>query len=59
MENSLRKIRDLNAKKGEYMCIFRVRIVENVEMGVHIKVKYLTVDRSPQDPSSMMGRTYV
>jgi hypothetical protein len=41
------------------MCIFRVWILENVEMGVHIKVKYLTVDRSLQEPSRMSGRTDV
>jgi len=35
------------------MCVFRVRILENVEMGVHINVNYLTVDRSPQDPGNM------
>ena len=39
------------------MCIFRVRILENVEMGLHINVKYLTVDRSPQDLGGMSGRT--
>ena len=41
------------------MCIFRVRILENVEMGVYINVKYLTVDRSRQDPGRMSGRTDV
>jgi hypothetical protein len=41
------------------MCIFRVRILENMEMGVHIKVINMTVDCSPQDPSSMLGKTYV
>ena len=25
------------------MCIFRVRILENVEMGLHINVKYLWI----------------
>jgi hypothetical protein len=41
------------------MCIFRMRILEHVEMGVHINVKYLTVDRSAQEPGSMSGRTDV
>ena len=41
------------------MCIFRVRILENVEIGVHINVKYLTVDRSAQEPGGISGRTDV
>jgi hypothetical protein len=35
------------------MWVFRVRILEKVEMGVRMNVNYLTVDRSPQDPGSM------
>jgi hypothetical protein len=41
------------------MCIFRARILENVAIGVHINVKYLTVDCSPQDPSRKLGKTCV
>jgi hypothetical protein len=55
----VRKIRDLNVKKGEYICIFRLRILENAEMGVRIKAKYLTEDRRPQDPVSISLRTYM